>query len=129
MSDAIDCRSRAHVTLPHAYPRSYEVALPTFPVGVLRPMGVFDRSADHRDIVTIGASAGGIAALQQLVRQLPPDFPAAVLVVQHVALGSSSLPAMIGRGAALAVEWAEHGDELAYGRVLIAPPGTHLLID
>jgi hypothetical protein len=38
----------------------------------------------HRDIVVIGASAGGIPALTTLVAGLPPDFPASILVVVHI---------------------------------------------
>nr|WP_316934395.1 chemotaxis protein CheB [Hymenobacter sp. AT01-02] len=44
-----------------------------------------------RDIVVIGASAGGVTALLELVRMLPADFPASILVVQHLAADSPSM--------------------------------------
>ncbi|HEX8426376.1 chemotaxis protein CheB [Hymenobacter sp.] len=45
----------------------------------------------HRDIVVIGASAGGVSALLDLVKTLPHDFPAPIFVVQHVAADSQSI--------------------------------------
>ncbi len=48
-----------------------------------------------RDIVCMGASAGGVSALNQVLAQLPADFPAAVFVVQHQAEVSGSQLARI----------------------------------
>src|SRR5215218_2320033 len=53
---------------------------------------------DTREIVVIGASAGGVEALKTLVAGLPPDFPAAVFVVVHFpAYATSSLPGILSR--------------------------------
>jgi two-component system chemotaxis response regulator CheB len=50
-----------------------------------------------RDIVVIGASAGGLDAASSVIRGLPQDFPAAVFVVLHMAAGfSSRLPELRG---------------------------------
>src|SRR5687767_3227366 len=55
-------------------------------------------TSNHRDIVVIGASAGGVQALQRLVAALPGDFPASIFVVLHIWPGSHSyLPAILGR--------------------------------
>ena len=45
----------------------------------------------QRDLIVIGASAGGVQALQQLVADLPPELPASILVVLHLSSSSSSV--------------------------------------
>lgn len=83
----------------------------------------------HRDVVVVGASAGGVEALQGLVRVLPADFPAAVLVTMHLAPGvSSALPQILSRAGALPAKHARHGDVPAKGVIHVAPPDRHLLL-
>jgi two-component system chemotaxis response regulator CheB len=80
--------------------------------------------------VAVGASAGGIEALRNLVAQLPSDFPAAVLVVLHLPpKGTSVLPQILARAGALPAVTAEDGAALEGGRVFVAPPDCHLLVD
>lgn len=82
-----------------------------------------------RDVVVIGASAGGVEALKEVFGLLPSDFPAAILVVLHLPpSGSSVLPAILSRGGKLAVAAAKGGEPLTAGRVLVAPPDHHLLV-
>lgn len=82
------------------------------------------------EVVAIGASAGGVAALQRLLAALPADFAAPVLVVQHLpADRPSRLHEVLGAHCALAVAEAEDKAPLAPGHVKIAPPGYHLLLD
>lgn len=82
------------------------------------------------EVVVVGASAGGVEALRTLIGALPPRFPAAVLVVLHVAqAGTSVLADILRRAAVLPVENARDGEPLLRGHVYVAPPGRHLLVD
>lgn len=81
-------------------------------------------------IVVVGASAGGVQALQALVGGLPADFPAAVLVVLHVAPHSpSALPSILSRAGALPARHPRDGESLEAGQIYVAPPDCHLLLD
>jgi two-component system chemotaxis response regulator CheB len=87
-------------------------------------------SPDGRDIVVIGASAGGVVSLQQLVAHLPPDFPAAMFVVLHVSeSGTSVLPNILSRAGVLPASHAVHGERIRTGHIYIAPPGNHLTLE
>jgi two-component system chemotaxis response regulator CheB len=82
-----------------------------------------------RDIVVIGASAGGLEPLREIVSSFPPAFPAAVLVVVHIAPESTSmLPAILRRSGTLHAEHCPDGAPLRPGRICIAPPDHHLII-
>ncbi|USX24872.1 chemotaxis protein CheB [Oxalobacteraceae bacterium OTU3CINTB1] len=80
-------------------------------------------------VVVIGASAGGVAALTEVLAGLPGDFPAPVLIVMHIGDHPSVLPAILSRSCALPVRHAAHGETLAPGMVLVAPPGRHLMVE
>jgi two-component system, chemotaxis family, protein-glutamate methylesterase/glutaminase len=83
----------------------------------------------HRDLVVVGASAGGVDALKELVGHLPPEFPAAVLVVLHVASsGTSVLPQILTRRGPLPAAFARQGDEMARGQIYVAPADHHMLL-
>jgi two-component system, chemotaxis family, protein-glutamate methylesterase/glutaminase len=82
-----------------------------------------------RGVVAIGASAGGIDALQRLMRELSEDLPAAICVVLHIPASSHSLlPQIIARQTRLPVTHANAGERLRAGRVYVAPPDWHLLV-
>lgn len=84
----------------------------------------------HRGLVVIGASAGGVETLKQVVGRLPADLPAAVCVVLHVAPGSpSALAAILQRAGPLPCRAAHDGDVLREAQILVAPPDHHLVID
>lgn len=81
-----------------------------------------------RDLIVIGASAGGIEPLVEVVRGLPADLPAAVLVVVHIPpTQRSQLPAILSRQGTLPACAAEHGTAIEGGRIYVAPPNHHLL--
>jgi len=82
------------------------------------------------DIIVIGASAGGVQALSKLVAALPAGLPAAVFIVLHIPTDAPSLlPAILARDSQLAVAHAVDGEEIRRGRVYVAPPDQHLLIE
>ena len=83
----------------------------------------------QREIVAIGASAGGIQALTTLVRGLPLRFPAAVFVVVHIPpYAVSRLPEILSRASPLPAAHARQGEPIEPGRIYVAPPDRHLLV-
>lgn len=96
----------------------------------LHPVAVFPFPRAAADVVGIAASAGGIEALRVVLECLPPDFPAAVVVVQHLSPHyPSQLVEILGRRTALPVKWAEDGDRLVPGTVYVAPPDRHVVLN
>ncbi|GAB2565185.1 chemotaxis protein CheB [Kribbella endophytica] len=84
----------------------------------------------YRDLVVIGASAGGVEALRSLVSGLPAELPAAVLVVLHLPAGGSSvLGSILDDAGELPAAAAEHGTPITSGHVYVAPPDHHLLVE
>jgi two-component system, chemotaxis family, protein-glutamate methylesterase/glutaminase len=82
------------------------------------------------DIVLIGASAGGVQALSEVIGGLPRDLPAAVFVVLHVSpYGRSVLPAILNRMDTLEASHAEDGEPIQPGHVYVAPPDFHLVLE
>ncbi|HEV2743893.1 MAG TPA: chemotaxis protein CheB, partial [Rubrobacter sp.] len=85
---------------------------------------------EGRDVVTIGGSSGGVEALARLVGGLPADLPAAVLVVVHFPEGApSALPRILSRSGPLEAVHPGDGDPVEKGRIYVAPPGLHLLME
>lgn len=79
-------------------------------------------------IVVIGASAGGLQALLEVIAELPATFAAPVFVVVHVGTGRSVLPALLARGGALEASHAVHRERFVPGHIYVAPPDCHLLV-
>jgi two-component system, chemotaxis family, protein-glutamate methylesterase/glutaminase len=81
-------------------------------------------------LVVVGSSAGGIAALSEVLGGLPAGFPVPVLVVQHLDRRHDTILAQVlGRRALLPVKLALAGERANPGTVYLAPPNHHLLVD
>jgi two-component system, chemotaxis family, protein-glutamate methylesterase/glutaminase len=81
-------------------------------------------------IVVIGASAGGIEALRELVGRLPEDFPAPICVVLHTSPQAPGvLDAILSRAGVVPAHNARDRERLKPGRIYVAPPDCHLLIE
>ena len=80
------------------------------------------------DAVAIAASLGGPEALSLLLARLPPDFPAAIFIAQHMGAGGEWLVSRLSRLSALPVHLANDGEPIIRGRVYLAPPDRHLLV-
>ena len=82
------------------------------------------------DIIVVGASAGGVEALLQLVRTLPSNLPASVFIVLHIPAQSPSLlPQILSRGGALPATQPSDYQKIEHGRIYVAPPDHHLLTE
>jgi two-component system, chemotaxis family, protein-glutamate methylesterase/glutaminase len=85
--------------------------------------------SSHRDVVAVGASAGGVEALRALVGGLPPDYPGAVLVVLHVPRDApSALARILHRSGPLRAGTAVDNEPLCHGRIYVAANDHHLLV-
>ena len=82
------------------------------------------------DVIAIASSAGGLKAVSLVLTALPAGFPPSILVVQHLDPRHRSLMAhILSRRTVLPVKEAEEADKLQPGRVYIAPPNKHLLVN
>ena len=85
------------------------------------------KTAAQIKAVAIGASTGGPPLLQQILSRLSPQFPAAVLVVQHMAEGfTENFVHWLNQSSNLPVQLAEQGMKILPGQVYVAPDGRHM---
>lgn len=86
------------------------------------------RNKQHAiDVVAIGSSTGGPAALQIILTRLPSDFQSAILVSQHMPKGfTGPLAERLDRLSQLKIKEAEEGDQICKGTVYVCPGGVHL---
>lgn len=102
-------------------------------------MNTLSQTSQHRifshfpniafNVIALAASRGGLKAISTVLSALPADFPAAILVVQHLSPHyPSQLPEILSRRTALRVKPAVTGDLLRPGTVYVAAPARHLLV-
>ena len=83
-----------------------------------------------RDIIVIGASAGGTSALKQLVAQLPDDFLGTLFIVLHISPEHRNvLPQILARLCPLPVVQATDSEAIQPSRIYVAPPDHHLVVE
>jgi chemotaxis response regulator CheB len=83
----------------------------------------------QRDIVVIGASAGGVGALKETVERLRPDIRASFFIVLHFPpFKESHLPQILSRVGPLPADHPNNGDPIQPGHIYVAPPDRHLLV-
>lgn len=81
-------------------------------------------------VIVVGASAGGVFALETLLSGLPEHFPAAVLVALHTnPYRTSKVPEVLARCTALPVSHPRDGEHIRAGHIYIAPPNLHMTVD
>ena len=81
------------------------------------------------DIVVVGGSAGALGILQQIVKDLPENFPAAVFVVLHISPDAPShLDEILARAGPLFAAFAKNDEKIVPSRIYIAPQDRHLLL-
>lgn len=94
---------------------------------ITTPNKVKDKTAPQ--IIAIGSSTGGPQALQDILKNLPANFPLPIVIVQHISTGfAEGLAKWLGLTCKLPVQLARHGVTLTSGHVYIAPEEQHLEI-
>ena len=89
-----------------------------------------NNSSGYFEIVALTASADGLKALSEILSPLPANFPASIVVVQHLSPKYPSfLAEILNRRTLLEVMQAKEGSILSPGKVFIAPPDYHLLVN
>jgi two-component system chemotaxis response regulator CheB len=82
------------------------------------------------DIITVGASAGGVEALAGLVAGLPNELPATLFVVLHIPSDTTSmLPSILQRAGSLPASHPQDGAAIESGHIYVAPPDRHLIVE
>ena len=80
------------------------------------------------NVIVIGASAGGIQALQEIVGGFPHDFQATVFIVVHTSPQDGNLAGVLGRKTSIPTVKAQDGMHIAGKTIYVAPPNHHLLV-
>jgi hypothetical protein len=89
-----------------------------------------EQKVELRDfaIVVVGASYGGVEAMQKLFAPLPSTIPAAIFTVLHIGPHPSQFPDLLNGSSALPAHHARHGEPIRAGNIYVAPPDHHLLV-
>ncbi len=92
-----------------------------------RRSSIVNHEGIKRDIIVVGASAGGVWALQQLFAGIPAHLPAAIGVVLHRGLEPSKLLSVLSRRSTLEMVEPDHPMTVKSGTIYLAPADHHLL--
>lgn len=91
--------------------------------------GPNETSKNLPTVIGVGASAGGLEAIQILVQGLDPELQATMIIAMHLSPNHhSQLQEILGKSATLKVATAEHGMTLEPGRIIVTPPNVNILI-
>jgi signal transduction histidine kinase len=86
-------------------------------------------SPEINELVVVGSSAGGIEALSILVSSLPKDFPAPIVLAQHLdPFRPSNLDQILERRSTLPIVVVQDSTELGEGKVYVVPANRHVAI-
>ena len=89
-----------------------------------------ERSPEPAAVLVLGASAGGVQALCEVVRALPARLDAAVFAVLHLSpYGRSAMPAILSRSGPLTAVHPADGEAIRPGCIYVAPPDLHMLVE
>jgi len=123
-------RPSAYVRTPVAPPVSAPSSASSFARAAARPAPVINTGGTpKRDVVVIGVSTGGPPAVQKVLSALPANFPASIVIAQHMPQAFTGPFAKRLDGLCqISVKEAETGDRLKPGCAFIAPGGKHLLL-
>jgi two-component system chemotaxis response regulator CheB len=80
-------------------------------------------------VIVIGASAGGVAAMLRIAGHLPPNFPAPILLAQHIGAHPSALPDLLSYKGPNLAKFGEQDEVPAPGTIYVAPSDHHMLIE
>ena len=121
----LSARVRAAGTPAGAASPAHPAAAGERPARPVRP-----GTAQVRDLVAIGVSTGGPPAVQKVLSILPKDFPAGILIAQHMpAAFTGPFAKRLDSVCQITVKEAEDGERLQHGVAYVAPGGKHLRID
>lgn len=120
---AVDAAARPARRIPSSLPASSTVSPPT------RPLSPAAKRKAYK-LVAIGTSTGGPVALQRVLTQLPANFPAPLVLIQHMpAAFTKAFAERLDKLCQIRVKEAEDGDLLRPGLALLAPGGKQMMID
>ncbi|MGE4291319.1 MAG: chemotaxis response regulator protein-glutamate methylesterase [Desulfovibrio sp.] len=118
--------ARRKVFRPSARPRATPLPRPVFDL----PQVAGSRLAVRRDVVAIGVSTGGPPAVQSILTALPADFPAGILIAQHMPRAFTGPFAQRLDGVCkIRVKEAEDGETFTVGTAYVAPGGRHMILE
>jgi two-component system, chemotaxis family, protein-glutamate methylesterase/glutaminase len=108
----------------------YALHMRSWGMGMALPVSSTGRGRAVPHLIVLGSSAGGLQALSAVISGLPPDVPAALLIVQHLSPDyTSRLAEILTHQTGFPVEQAQDQTQIVAGRAYVAPPDRHLTVD